>query len=139
MNLTMPPEVVGDLANRGRSAGALLAERFGPTPPADVELTWHNHRWVRYRSTMALLERTLASYAAAYRNPEPDPSYADLVRRDQNTPPAGYRWRRVADAPVAGQMTDHLIDLADTWAKTSTVLHDGAPAPRPELRIVPRF
>ena len=139
INLAMPPPVVKELTDRGRRAGALLVERFGPTPPPDVELTWVNHRWVRYRSTMALLEGAVSSYARAYQTPDLQPSYADLVRRDRTTPPPGYRWRRVADGPIAGLMTDDLIALAQAWAKNPTVLGEDAPRPRPALRIVPRF
>jgi hypothetical protein len=139
MNLTMPPSVVGKLTDRGRRAGALLVERFGPAPPPDVELTWINHRWVRYRSTMALLERTLSSFARAYESRDLQPSYADLIRRDRTMPPPGYRWRREADGREAGQMTDDLIALADAWTKTPTILGEEVPSPRPELRIVPRF
>ena len=52
MNLDMPADVIDHLASRGRRAGEELCRRFAyPTP--DVRLDWDNHRWVRYRSTMA--------------------------------------------------------------------------------------
>ena len=139
LNLDMPPGAIEALSDRGRRAGEMLAGRFGPHPPADVELTWLNHRWVRYRSTMALLDAALSSYAQAYRSPGLQPSYAELVRRDPGTPPPSYRWRRAGDAEVAGQMTDELIALTEAWAKNPTILAVDAPRPRPELRIVPRF
>jgi predicted acylesterase/phospholipase RssA len=139
MNLTMPPPVVKELTERGRRAGDLLVERFGPTPPPGVELTWLNHRWVRYRSTMALLEQALSSYAKAYHCTDLQPSYADLIRRDRTAPPPSYRWRRLADGEAAGRMTDDLIALTEAWATTPPFLGEEAPRPRPELRIVPRF
>ena len=139
MNLVMPPQVIEALTDRGRRAGAMLAERFGPEPPSDVELTWLNHRWVRYRSTMALLDAALSSFTRAYRSPDLQPSYAELVRRDRSTPPASYRWPRSGDAEVAGLMTDELIALARAWADNPTIFGTDAPRPRPELRIVPRF
>ena len=139
MNLVMPPQVIEALTDRGRRAGAMLAERFGPEPPPDVELTWLNHRWVRYRSTMALLDAALSSYTRAYRSPDLQPSYAELVRRDRSTPPPSYRWPRSGDAEVAGLMTDELIALARAWADNPTIFGTDAPRPRPELRIVPRF
>jgi hypothetical protein len=135
----MPPKVIEALADRGLRAGAMLVERFGPEPPPDVELTWLNHRWVRYRSTMALLGEALSSYAKAYRSPGLHPSYAELIRRDRNTPPPSYRWPRVADAETAGQMTDDLIALTEAWTRDPEILTAQAPRPRPELRIVPRF
>jgi predicted acylesterase/phospholipase RssA len=139
MNVVMPPQVIEALTDRGRRAGAMLAERFGPEPPPDVELTWLNHRWVRYRSTMALLEAALFSYTRAYWSPDLHPSYAELVRRDSGTPPPSYRWPHAGDAEVAGQMTDDLIALTEAWAHNPTLLAADAPRPRPELRIVPRF
>jgi predicted acylesterase/phospholipase RssA len=139
MNLVMPPQVIEALSDRGRRAGAMLAERFGLEPPPDVELTWLNHRWVRYRSTMALLDAALSSYTRAYRSPELQPSYAELVRRDRGTAPPSYRWPRAGDAEAAGQMTDELIALTGAWAHNPTLLAADAPRPRPELRIVPRF
>jgi hypothetical protein len=139
LNLTMPPPVIDALTDRGRRAGDMLAERFGPQPPAGVELTWVNHRWVRYRSTMALLGTALSSYARAYRGPGLQPSYAELVRRDRATPPPSYRWSRAGDAKIAGQMTDDLISLTDAWTQNPAILATDAPRPRPELRIVPRF
>ena len=139
MNLVMPPPVIDALTDRGRRAGAMLAERFGPEPPPDVELTWLNHRWVRYRSTMALLEAALSSFTRAFRSPGLQPTYAELVRRDRDTPPPSYRWPRAGDAAVAGGMTDDLAALTEAWADNPTILAGGAPRPRPELRIVPRF
>ena len=139
MNLVMPPEVIEALSDRGRRAGEMLAERFGADPPPGVELTWLNHRWVRYRSTMALLETALSSYARAYRSPDLHPSYAELVRRDRGAPPPSYRWTHEGGADVAGPMTDDLVALAEAWAKNPAILAADAPRPRPELRIVPRF
>jgi predicted acylesterase/phospholipase RssA len=128
MNLVMPPQVIEALADRGHRAGRLLAERFGPEPPSDVELTWLNHRWVRYRSTMALLEAALSSYTRAYRSPELRPSYAELVRRDAGTPPPSYRWPRVGGAEVAARMTEELISSPRLGRRTrhcSPPMHRG--------------
>jgi hypothetical protein len=88
---------------------------------------------------MALLEAALSSYTRAYRSPGLQPGYAELVRRDPGTPPPSYRWPRVGDAEVTGQMTDELIRLTEAWARNPAILAADAPLPRPELRIVPRF
>ena len=34
-------------------------------------MTWDNHSWVRYRSTMALLETFLTEFAHSVEHPEP--------------------------------------------------------------------
>jgi hypothetical protein len=55
-NLRMPEDVIKHLAARGEFAGKELRERFTTRQEtADFRLTWANHRWVRYRRTMAAL------------------------------------------------------------------------------------
>ena len=48
-----------------RCAIRLLNRGKDPQTRGDIELTWDNHRWVRYRSVMTALEvarPTLSSY-----------------------------------------------------------------------------
>ena len=72
LNLNMPPEIITAVSVRGERAGELLAARFAPDPGKDpktgkdIELTWDNHRWVRYRSMMAALEVLARRLRAAW-------------------------------------------------------------------------
>jgi hypothetical protein len=68
MNLDMPNEVIKRFSDRGQAAGEFLVNRFsGPvsTNPGD-DLSWDNHRWLRYRSVMPLLENMVIRMAKVY-------------------------------------------------------------------------
>jgi predicted acylesterase/phospholipase RssA len=58
LNLNMDAEAIGSLADRGKRAAEVLAQRFA-NPAASDCLTWDNHRWVRLRSLLGLLQEWL--------------------------------------------------------------------------------
>ena len=71
----MPEELIANLSNRGQDAAQELIDRFA-IPTSECELTWENHRWVRYRTTMALIEGMLKLYSTAFESTiEGDRSY----------------------------------------------------------------
>ena len=146
LNLNMPASVIDDLSKRGARAGALLTERFGDTPPADVELTWDNHRWVRYRASMAALERLLEAFHKGYTSTEEGQrSYGELLTRSADDLPSSYRWKTLsrngepiqAQQEYAQEITRLLIELAEEIGQGEEDLQKGSPRPRPALRIVP--
>jgi hypothetical protein len=140
MNLNMPPPVIAKLGARGRHAAAKLVQRFADPSLAPDALSWDNHRWVRYRSTMALLEQLLHDVCDRYTNALPDDRpFADLLQRGPGDPPVSYRWRNAAHGQFALQTMDDLVALAETWRDEPFSFADGAPKPDPELRIVPRI
>lgn len=67
IDLNMPTCRISALAERGRIAGARLARRFSLDPAPGERLTWDNHRWVRYRTTMALLQDLAYQFRRAWR------------------------------------------------------------------------
>jgi hypothetical protein len=140
MNLTMEPADIRRLTARGRAAAMELLDHFA-RPPADPSApSWPNHRWVRYRSTMAAVEGLLRAIAvgnsAAPDHPD-DASYADLIVRADNDPPPSYRWERIAQRQFAADATRRLFDF-DRWAQDEKqTFAEGAPRPAPEARIVP--
>jgi hypothetical protein len=139
LNLNMPRARITALAERGRSAGAELARRFGPNPGSDTVLTWDNHRWVRYRSTMGLLEDFLNRFHKTYET-RPSPSertYEELVARDSETPPRTYVFRGTESASALAA-TRGLVNLIQQWRANGQIFGNGAPRPRPELRPRPR-
>lgn len=147
LNLDMPPELIGALGDRGAAAAVRLAERFDPEGSGDG-LTWDAHRWVRYRSFVALLEGTVRSFHRVYSSvPARGRSYGDLVGREPGSPPTSYEWGSQFQAAYAERVTSDLLDLVEGWdeARRPTdpggrpaTLHDGAPRPSPELRVAPR-
>lgn len=138
LNLDMDPQVIEAVSRRGEAAGRLLAQRF-QHPTAEEELTWDNHRWVRYRSTMALLEELLAELQGALEAPEAgDRSFVELITRGKADPPTSYRWKRNAQRDFALRRTEELLELARRWAAEDQTFAEGSPSPDPELRITPR-
>jgi hypothetical protein len=140
-NLKMTREVSQKLSERGRCAGEILRTRFAVPPPAGLCLTWDNHRWVRYRSTMFLLQEMLRKLQLGYRNPEPhdkDRTYEWLIRR-RDEPPTSYPWISDPQRTFAATETDCLIQLATRWSEADPSFQEGAPRPWPELRIMPRL
>jgi hypothetical protein len=140
LNLNMPDDVIEDLGQRGQFAARELARRFNPRAvPKGMPLTWDNHRWVRLRSSMQLLEVFLSEIKDQYRAEDPSGrTYADLVQRTSRQPPNSYRWPREDAASAATAALQELEGLAFLQA-TDRVFEEEAPHPTPELRIRPRL
>jgi hypothetical protein len=139
MNLNMPPHVIAGLSERGRQAGAELVKRFASEDPG-CELTWDNHRWVRYRSTMAVWEDLLKRFRRGFYPPLfGERSYEDLVLRAKDEPPASYRWSRQIQRDFADRATRELVEMAEAWTQSGETFREEAPSPMPELRVRPRI
>lgn len=143
INLNMPPELIIELGRRGEHAARLLREHF--TLPADkIELSWDNHRWVRYRLMMGLLEEMLKEIEFAIKNPAPgDRSYQDLILREFDEAPKSYKWRNENQRTFADKATGELVDLIAKWqalraSDPRTTFTTGTPRPQPELRVKPQ-
>lgn len=137
LNLNMPQKTVKDLNGYGELAGAKLIEHFVDGMDGDqiTPMSWDNHRWIRYRSTMAVLESFLGDFAGSVQHPEAgDPTVFDLITRGENTPPAGYEWKG-DQLDRAVKMTGLLMELG----RCDGILVQGAPKPTPALRIRPSF
>lgn len=144
-NLKMTPDLVAELGERGRRAGRLLVERFASGPEWDVNANWNSHRWVRYRSTMHVVEELLLHLRASYRYKGADAaSYADLISRPLDRPPLDHRWWNVRQQQHAITVTEELARMVESWKEAEQtfgkVTEDdaGPPQPYPMLRIVPR-
>ncbi len=144
LNLRMKPELIARVAARGAEAArVLLAHYAHRDPPAGTVTGWRNHRWVRYRVAMRLIEQSLAGVRAAERETASTPAGILLMHDD----PPSYRFRTVAQERAAHDAYIELLDLADRYAATRDALgfsifeHDSGdgPHPRPELRIRPRL
>ena len=135
MNLTMPPDVIRALTLRGQAGGRALVERFAETAGTSSGLSWDNHRWVRYRSTLTALAAQLEELGRAWRTP-PDGgrSYAELGDRPDDVGPAGYRF--TSDA-LALALTHLLAEVGERSEESETPVDRGSPRPEPVARIVP--
>ncbi len=138
MNLTMPPEVITALTRRGQAAGRALVERFAETPGTEPGLSWDNHRWVRYRSTLTALAEQLEALAQAWRaEPDGGRSYRELVDRGGDVGPSGYRFASDAQRALALGLTELLAKAGERSEEAEAGVDRGSPRPEPVARIVP--
>ena len=143
LNLNMPPDLIVELGKRGEEAARLLTEHF--TLPADqIEASWDNHRWVRYRSMMGLLEEMLKQIEFTIKNPAPgDRSYHDLILREFDDAPISYKWKNKSQRTFADKATEELMALVNKWQALrvndpNSTFTTNTPKPQPELRVKPR-
>jgi predicted acylesterase/phospholipase RssA len=124
LNLDMGPTTITDLSARGEAA----AIEF-------LNFDLAQHRWTRYRSSMALLERTAAAYLASYNTAIEDvPSYSDMI----DDPPRSYShdWTK-PKAAFARARTDRLLELSAAWPDRRHSFTANEPSPAPILRVTP--
>lgn len=143
MNLNMERQVIRSLSNRGREAALELLGGFAGLAPdpavasgeKKAETTWENHRWLRFRSALALFEESVFEIAAAVKGPA-EPSIASLL---ENPPSYKDGWTKARKAH-ARMVVEDVVGLAEKWGKDDEDdrLSATAPRPRPELRIGPR-
>jgi predicted acylesterase/phospholipase RssA len=139
MNLTMPPQRIAALTERGRFAAKRLRDAYTPPDEEGKEITWDNHRWVRLRSSLAVLQEMHRHFADGYgKEPENgERTYLELVRRGADEPPGSYRWARAAQREIAEREIDSIMNAVATGGEEGS-LEEEAPRPEPVGRIVPR-
>jgi predicted acylesterase/phospholipase RssA len=142
MNLNMPADRIDAFSLRGAFAGRLLVDRFS-RPPASTEqhLSWDNHRWVRYRSLMALLEDLLEKFRTGYQAPPEAEAmpYPDLIARHSDVPPTSYPMT-ATQKTFARLATEEIIRLVESWDQSGETFRDQrVPRPTPQLRVTPTF
>jgi hypothetical protein len=133
LNLDMPPEVLRRLELRGAAAGRLLALAFGSASSTvgTAPSAWDNHRWVRLRTTMNLLEELHGKLRLAYSYGMP-PTYEDLLRTLGVTGP--YPW----DAGQQALAQAAFKAFHNLWQPTNSTLFGGRiPRPIPFLTLTP--
>jgi hypothetical protein len=138
MNLAMKPDTVTGLADRGEAAAVLLIEKFTGTPGGRIQgWGWNNQRWTRFRTATAGLDSWLRKFQANYEFAAPGaPPYTDLAGRAAAAALPSYPFSGAASRSAANGLTADLIALAGSCG-TSGALSDGAPRPRPQLRLTP--
>lgn len=144
LNLSMPPETVRAIGERGECAGILLAARFASHPGKDpktkkpIRLTWDNHRWIRYRTFMAAFELVGRKFGATWQRsdwPESQRTYAELLED-----PPSYKLT-APQQQFAAAATEELVDMVGSWTESfdhPAPRADGrSPRPKPILRVMP--
>lgn len=140
ININMPEEDVTALAERGRWAGVVLTERFSQRH--EREPSWDSHRWLRFRSSLALVEEMLEKMGTSWRAEPPsvETSYPLLLQRALHDPPPFYHWADERQRAQAIFGTELLLRLINSWNDDENgVFGPGAPHPGPQLRIMPHW
>lgn len=101
LNLTMDGKVIRRLNERGIVAGTDLRELFSSDGGDAPVPHWEDHRFARYRVTMAVMQRLLRNYRTGYTTRAPDDDvttpYAQRIVEGETAPPFEFatRQRRV--------------------------------------------
>lgn len=138
LNLEMPPARISALSERGKQAAEVLIQRFG-LPTTEETMTWDNHRWIRLRSYLASLEKSLNQLVNACDKPENgDCGYTQWLN-DLNTTPDDPEDDSAPSYPMnsrqlaaARETLAKLHEIRDLWAASPAA--GKAPRPRPVLR-----
>jgi hypothetical protein len=146
-NLDMPRDVIQRIATKGRLAGEMLAARFAPDPGDDpktgitIELTWDNHRWIRYRGLMAAFEGLAKQFHQRWKQTAPVGAHQkrtlpDLLERSAIEKSIAYPWADPDQFEFAKQSTESLADFVKDWDNASkTFDSEKGHAPRPKMRL----
>ncbi len=136
MNLSMPAQVVTDLAERGKLGAVKLVETFAGDQPGVVPARgWDNHRWIRFRTATAGLARWLTPFERNYHDTTSGGTpYSEFAGPGADAPLPSYPLSN-ADRAHLNESTGELLDLAAGWDEDA--LTRSAPRPSPRLRLVP--
>lgn len=132
MALTMSERKIGELSARGRAAADLLTARFADGE-GGAHSGWNDHRFARFRITMAATEGFLTSFDRAYRADGDGFTMSYRSRVDAGHEPP-YKMR-VFQQQLAIRRAQAYCDSRAAGGTAS--LAEGAPRPRPITRIVP--
>ncbi len=123
LNLNMPPEHIERLADAGDFAAEVLARQFDAARGPG----WANHKDIRLRSFLALVEELVRSRSLQ------DLSWDQVVQGVD---------AQVYNAPeraMALQVLATMRDLGQAFEQRGVSVSREAPRPRPQLRISPRI
>lgn len=138
LNLAMKQEDITRLNDRGTVAGNDLRELFsGPAEAPTSTKHWNDHRFTRYRQTMAVLERVLRSYRDGYATDPTDcvsKTYAERIVEGEME--GAYPFSSKERREAAEETSKAYVDLVDGWGEDQL---DDANVPRPPavMRTIP--
>ena len=140
LNLAMPPARIAALAMRGQLAGQVLRERFS-RPGENGWTGWENHRWLRLRTNLSLVEvaggQVARALGPAGSHPDGSHSFKDLLDLPVGGAPS-YNWENQAQRRRARTAVAALAGASPTDVPETQRLGHKAPQPMPALRITPR-
>ena len=135
LNLTMDSKAIKGLNARGQYAGDRLVALFAGDGTKKTK-HWNDHRFVRYRTTMSLIDRYLRSYKRGFGAPEDavTTTYADRVAQGGTAP---YSLNK-SEIAFALKTSAEYVGIVDDWEKQQKTLDDNqVPRPPSTLRALP--
>ena len=133
LNLNMDRKAIGVMSRSGSLAARRIVARF--LDPVASENGWLNHRWVRMRSTAAVLQDTLAPLNEAWQDARLTPSYAAMWQAQGEAALPAYRLSR--ENRLAGDILwQGVLAIPEQIGHADLSAH--APRPQPELVISPK-
>jgi hypothetical protein len=150
LNLSMDELKINNLNRFGTMAALILKDRFQLDRPKGKPggwLSWNNHRWTRYRTTMAQLEDVFLKMEKALDGTLPpgltpikgEETYAKFIERLNEELPS-YPWSSPDGQKWSVTSIHHLLGLIRAWKASKQSFQDEhAPHPMPIFRPRPRI
>ena len=123
LNLNMPKEDIGRLADAGEYAAEVLTQHFDPA----FGHAWANHKDIRVRSFLTLVEELVRS-----RNLQ-DPSWDQVVQL------VDVHYLSEPERTMALHVLSTMRDLGQEFDRRGVSISREPPKPKPQLRISPRI
>lgn len=138
LNLNMPSDIIDNLSLRGKCAGEEFVRRF--SGGNDIEMNWNNHRLIRLRTTLGLLEEELKEMENSFKISLPgiEMSYMDLLNKNANDPPASYKLSS-KEKIYSLEFVTKLRKFIDDTQNQNESLMKVIPKPEPILQKKPKF
>lgn len=128
MNLNMPGPTIERLAGRGTAAAEAMIDQFTNPHYRHTFTGWDNHRWIRYRATLASFPEWLASFQRGFGLLQIDPPKTPSFDVDKD------------GAELAAAIASALTKLADDIGANEHLANLVAdPRPKTVLRRVPQL
>jgi predicted acylesterase/phospholipase RssA len=134
LNLDMERRSIATMSRSGSAAAQRIIERF--LDDDRQRNGWLNHRWVRMRSTAAVLQDTLAPLGEAWHDARLVPSYEALWLAEGADALPAYRLSKT-NRSIGYALWQRIVTLPEQLAPAE--LSDHAPKPQPEMVIAPKL
>jgi len=134
LNLNMPTTTIETLANSGRDAADVLSEAFAQHSKGDEPNAWDNHRRLRARSLLSIIDQQARRLHSAIDRSEV-PTWRLVV---EDTAPPSYPFSSERHRVLALKVLNDLDALGEELERSGLDLSAGAPRPEPEWRAMPR-
>ena len=134
LNLNMPAPTIETLANSGGDAAGRFVSTFAEHNPADEPNAWDNHRRIRARSLLSIIDQQARRLHGAIDRSEV-PTWRSVV---ENPKPPSYRFLSNDQSALAMEILNALDALGTELDRSGIDLSAGAPRPEPEWRAMPR-